>query len=57
MDNCCGKCKHHVKEEIMGDVDWICNNEEAEEYGIETPYSHLCDEFEKRGKKNEESDF
>lgn len=45
---CCGKCKYHVKGEVPGDGDWICNNGEAEEYGTETPYSHCCDEYEEK---------
>ncbi len=43
---CCGKCKYHVKSEIPGEEGWVCNNGEAEEYGIETPHSYLCGEYE-----------
>lgn len=47
MDNeCCGTCRFHVRGEITGQGDWICNNGMAEEYGIETPYSHSCSEYE-----------
>lgn len=37
----CGKCKWH----IHNGNDWICSNDEAEAYGLETEYSDSCAEF------------
>ena len=40
----CGTCKYHRNV----DREWICLCEEADEYGLETEYSHHCEEHERR---------
>lgn len=45
---CCGKCEYHVKGEIPGEGDFVCNNAESEAYGLETAWDDVCEEFENR---------
>ncbi len=47
---CCENCKYHVRGEVPGEGVRFCNNGDAEEYGVETPYKHCCEEYE--GKVN-----
>lgn len=48
MNECCGMCRYHVPGEIPGEGDWICNNGDAEDYGVETPYAYCCADFEEK---------
>ncbi|MCI8483481.1 MAG: hypothetical protein HFH41_03970 [Lachnospiraceae bacterium] len=48
---CCGTCRYYVESEIPSEDERICDNGEAEEYGIETPSSHCCIDFEKKERK------
>lgn len=43
---CCGTCRYHRKH----DGEWVCFNEEAEAYAIETNYADCedCCEWEGR---------
>lgn len=46
MEKCCGSCWHHRKQ----DGEWVCMNEHAENFALETEYrdGQSCDEWEKR---------
>lgn len=46
MEKCCGNCWHHRKQ----DGEWVCMNEHAENFALETEYrdGQSCDEWEKR---------
>lgn len=47
----CSKCKYCQ----YSDEEYICDNEESENYGLETDYDGTCDDFEvKKGKENED---
>lgn len=43
-NKCCGTCWHHRKQ----GSDWVCMNEHAENFALETEYSdgEDCDEYE-----------
>jgi len=43
MKSCCGICKHHRK---WCDTDYTCNNPDSDDYGLETDYEHVCEEYE-----------
>ena len=43
---CCGTCKCHCYANLDGD--WICENEESENYMCWTDYEDSCDEWEER---------
>ena len=40
----CGECKYHKYDDENDD--WVCDNPEAEDYGIETPYQGGCSDGE-----------
>lgn len=46
MEKCCGNCWHHRKQ----DGEWVCMNEHAENFALETEYGdgQSCDEWEER---------
>ena len=46
MEKCCGYCWHQRKL----DGEWVCMNEHAENFALETEYrdGQSCDEWEKR---------
>ena len=46
MEKCCGNCWHHRKQ----DREWVCMNEHAENFALETEYGdgQSCDEWEER---------
>lgn len=49
MDNkrdCCGNCLYHRKDRDSNE--WTCNNEESENYGLETGYCDWCQNHEER---------
>lgn len=46
-DEICGKCKWHVRDDII-EKDWICANEDSEYSGCMTEYRDTCDDFEER---------
>ncbi|PXV88400.1 hypothetical protein C8E03_108127 [Lachnotalea glycerini] len=41
---CCGNCFYHT----IVDGEWTCDNDEAEDFGLETDYNHTCCDFEER---------
>lgn len=41
---CCGTCQYRSYE----NGEWTCDNEEADEYGLETDFNHNCYEYEER---------
>ena len=43
---CCGTCLHHRKY----DGEWVCFNEQADAYAVETDYAdgNDCNEWEER---------
>lgn len=41
---CCGTCIHH---ECWGGV-WICCNEDSENWGLETDYDDVCNDYQAR---------
>lgn len=45
MNECCGNCKHYKP---MTKDAFVCDNEESEDYGLETTYDDYCGEFEER---------
>ena len=45
MNECCGTCKWHVKDELG---DWICVNDESENCADWTEYNDSCEEWEAR---------
>lgn len=48
MNKCCGNCKYHVRGEMPGAGDFVCNNGESEAYALETFYDDYCEEFEEK---------
>ena len=44
---CCGNCRWHEKDEQYGD-DWICGNDDSEQFGDYTSWSDGCSEYERR---------
>ena len=43
QDNqCCGTCSYHE----YFTVEWCCDNEESEAYGLETEFNDCCEEYE-----------
>lgn len=43
---CCGTCIHHKPEN--NNHDWVCENEDADAYGLETDYNDICEDYEER---------
>lgn len=41
----CGECEYRR----YIDGEWVCDNEESENYGLEVSYSDDCVDFEKKG--------
>lgn len=41
----CGNCKYHK----YIDDEWVCDNEESENYGLETEYADGCVDEVKKG--------
>ena len=41
---CCGTCRWHQ----FCESEWVCTNEEADGYGVETLYDEVCDSYESR---------
>lgn len=50
MDNYCRRCKYH---EHMAEDDFMCENENSENYGDITSYDDCCEEFEERDEHEE----
>lgn len=46
MNECCGTCKYHQREEI--DDGWVCVNDESEYCADWTEYNDTCSEWEER---------
>ena len=51
MKECCGTCRYHVRGEIPGEGEWVCNNAESENYALETDYSDSCLDYEGRNRE------
>lgn len=45
-EECCGTCKYHRRSSINGE--WICDNEFADAFGLETTYGDCCEDYESR---------
>lgn len=43
---CCGTCVHHIPMPLN---EWVCDNPDSEDYGLETDYSHSCEDYESKG--------
>lgn len=43
-ERCCGTCRHHKP--FAGE--WGCDNEESENYALETAYDDYCEEYEEK---------
>jgi hypothetical protein len=41
---CCGTCEHHT----MKNGEWYCNNQDSENYVLETEYEDYCEDYERR---------
>lgn len=50
MDKCCGTCAHHLPMPLN---EWVCDNEESENYGLETGYEDSCLDHESRRKNDD----
>ncbi|MBO7734956.1 MAG: hypothetical protein J6S67_20510 [Methanobrevibacter sp.] len=50
MEEFCGKCKHHKAVITIGkdSLDWICDNEDSDNYTDYTSYEDSCEDFEER---------
>ena len=46
---CCGNCKHHKRDKESGE--WICHNQESDNFGLEIEYSDSCVDFEEKKRK------
>lgn len=42
---CCGTCAWHFP---MPFEEWICDNENSDNYGMETEYGDCCVDYEER---------
>ena len=40
---CCGTCIHHAALPLE---EWCCDNEESDNYGLETGYADCCPDYE-----------
>lgn len=47
---CCGTCRHHLPLPLD---EWICDNEESENYSLETGYEDSCADYESRRDNDE----
>jgi hypothetical protein len=45
MENCCGTCAYHIPVQMN---EFVCDNEESENYGCETGYDDCCIDHEER---------
>lgn len=43
---CCGTCRFHMPYKFCGERGWLCNNPDADEYGLETEYGYVCEDYE-----------
>ena len=43
---CCGTCAYHIRVPLD---EWVCDNEDSDTYGLETPYEDSCEDYEARG--------
>lgn len=48
MCKCCGTCTYHIP---MLAEEWVCDNENSENYGLETGYRDCCDDYESKEEK------
>ena len=44
---CCGTCRWHEQDEAYSE-DWICANDDSDNYGDYTDYEDGCPEYERR---------
>ena len=44
---CCGTCRFHKQDEQFSE-DWMCCNDESDNFGDYTGYEDGCSEYEKR---------
>ena len=42
----CGNCKYHQLADVANE--WVCMNEESENYADYTEYSDSCEDYEER---------
>lgn len=45
MKQCCGTCVYHIRVPLD---EWVCDNEDSDTYGLETPYEDFCEDYEER---------
>ena len=41
----CGNCEYHKKDE---DGNWVCDNPVSDDYGLDTGYEDICEDYERR---------
>lgn len=46
MDKCCGTCAYHRYDREM--EEWLCRNDESENYADYTDYNDSCIDWEER---------
>ena len=45
LEDCiCGRCAFHRKT----NEEWVCSNEDSDNYALEIEYGDTCDDFEER---------
>lgn len=47
-DKCCGTCEWHMPSVVEWGKDWICGNEQSEQYATYTGYEDSCEDWEDR---------
>lgn len=46
---CCGTCQHHKLEETETEsTEWMCCNENSENFGAWTDFADYCEDWEER---------
>lgn len=50
MKKCCGTCAYHIPMPLN---EWACDNEQSENYGLETEYGDCCMDYESRNTEDE----
>ena len=55
MENkeCCGYCKHCVPDDVFPS-DWMCVNENSENFADFVDFDEKCDSFEKRPRRRKD---
>lgn len=46
MKKCCGTCAYHEKDDHA--EDYVCVNDQSEEFADWTDFNHCCDVYEER---------